>query len=328
MEKSILYRKGIASALIILFIFMSVSQSSGTIAKKSNKLIFSENSTICGFTTDFETGEPIEEANICFFIQDDQGNHYDYETWSNETGFYIIENVAAGHCHEYGAHASGYHFYWKGNIDIGENETVWVNMSMYPFQPETSKVCGYVFDNFTGKPIFNASLVLHWWDIHSQLTYNGTTSDKNGFYTMNLGAGHFDVSVEKWGYIGKYSYQYEIGDFETIWINFSLDKELIVDILKPKNGIYYKNEMIIPFYFPIIIGPVDLEIDVTLNSGIPIDHVEILIDGISKYNFTTEPYIYHWNEKTPLRFRHKLEIIAHRNYASDATKELMVWKFF
>ena len=328
MEKSILYRKGIASALIILFIFMSVSQSSGTIVKKSIKPIFSENSTICGFTTDFETGEPIEGAIISFFIQDDQGNHYDYETWSNETGFYIIENVAAGYCHEYGAHASGYHFYWKGNIDIGENETVWVNMSMYPFQPETSKVCGYVFDNFTGKPIFNASLFLHWWDIHSQLTYNGTTSDKNGFYTMNLGAGHFDVSAEKWGYIGELSYHYEIGDNETIWINFSLDKELIVEILNPRNGIYYKNKMIIPFYFPIIIGPVDLEINVTLNYGNPIDHVEILIDGISKYNFTTEPYIYHWDEKTPLRFRHKLEIIAHRNYASDESKELMVWKFF
>ena len=68
MEKSILYRKGIVSALIILFIFMSVIQSFGTIAKKSNKLIFSENSTICGFTTDFETGEPIEGAIISFFI--------------------------------------------------------------------------------------------------------------------------------------------------------------------------------------------------------------------------------------------------------------------
>ena len=329
MKRPILYSKGIALAVIILFICMSGIQSTGTrIVSKLNLESYSENSIICGFMTDFETGEPIEEANICFFIQDDQGNHYDYETWSNETGFYIIENVAAGYCHEYGAHASGYHFYWKGNIDIGENETVWVNMSMYPFQPETSKVCGYVFDNFTGKPIFNASLFLHWWDIHSQLTYNGTTSDKNGFYTMNLGAGHFDVSAEKWGYIGELSYHYEISDNETIWINFSLDKAIHVDLLKPKNGIYYKNEMIIPFYFPIIIGPVDLEIDVTLNSGIPIDHVEILIDGISKYNFTTEPYIYHWNEKTPLRFRHKLEIIAHRNYASDESKELMVWKFF
>ena len=76
------------------------------------------------------------------------------------------------------------------------------------------------------------------------------------------------------------------------------------------------------------IGPVDLEIDVTLNSGIPIDNVEILIDGISKYNFTTGPYIYHWNEKNPFRFRHKLEIIVHRNWDSDGIKELKVWKFF
>ncbi|MCK4996506.1 MAG: hypothetical protein KAR55_06420 [Thermoplasmatales archaeon] len=328
MERSILHRKGIVSALIILFIFMSVIQSFGTIAKKSNKLIFSENSAICGFTTDFETGEPIEEANICFFIHDDQGNHYDYETWSNETGFYIIENVAAGYCHEYGAHASGYHFYWTGNIDIGENETVWVNMSMYPRQPETSKVCGYVIDNLTGECIYDAPVYTMWFDIHGQLTYNGTYSKENGFYSINLGPGYFSVETAAEAYINQIFFWDDLGDNETVWFNFSLDPEITIEIIKPKNGIYFKNKMIFPFYFPIIIGPVDIEINVILNGGDPIDHVEILIDGISKYNFTSEPYIYYWNEKAPLRFRHEMEVIAHRKWDSDASKELMVWKFF
>ena len=329
MEKQILFRKGIALVVIILFICMSAIQSTSTrIVSKSNMVTYSENSTICGFTTDFETGEPIEEANICFFIQDDQGNHYDYETWSNETGFYIIENVAAGYCHEYGAHASGYHFYWTGNIDIGENETVWVNMSMYPRQPETSKVCGYVIDNLTGECIYDAPVYTMWFDVHGQLTYNGTYSKENGFYSINLGPGYFSVKTAAEAYINQIFFYDDLGDNETVWFNFSLDPEITIEIIKPKNGIYFKNKMIFPFYFPIIIGPIDIEINVSLYGGEPIDHVEILIDDNSKYNFTSEPYVYHWDDITFLKIRHKIEVIAHRKEDSDASKELKVWKFF
>ena len=113
-----------------------------------------------------------------------------------------------------------------------------------------------------------------------------------------------------------------------MWFNFSLDPEIIIEILKPNNGFYFRNKMIFPFYFPIIFGPVDIEISVIVNGGNPIDHIEILIDDSSKYNFTTAPYLYQWNEKTPLRFRYEIKVIAHRKWDPDASKEFKVWKFF
>ena len=323
-------QKCLAVAVILLFIGMCVVPSTGTrIVSKSNMVTYSENSTICGFLTDFETGEPITEAWIDFFTEDYQGNDYWYEAWPNENGFYIIENVAAGYCYEYGANAYGYHFYWGTEpFEIPENETVWVNMSMYPLQPETSKVCGFITNNYTGEPIFNISVILHWFDIWHYINYNGTKTDENGFYSMNLGAGRCYVYIDDEAYIPNGSVTYYIDDYETVWINISLEPELIVEIIKPDNGFYFKNKMIFPFCFPIIIGPIDVEINVTLNAGNPIEQVEVLIDGISKHNFTTVPYIYHWDEKTPFRFRHKLEIIAHRNWDSECAKEIEVWKFF
>ena len=330
MEKPLRYRRGITLTVIVLFISMGVIQSTGTNIKISNKETYSENSTICGYITDFETGEPIFEAQVVFFTEDYQGHYYDYEVLSDENGYYIVENVAAGNCIDYGAWATGYHMYFGyPNFEIPENETVWVNMSMYPLQPETSEVRGYVYDNYTGKPIFNLEIVMHWFDIYDLLNYNGSQTDENGYYSMNVGAGRFGVYTYTDDYIVLwYPIMYNVSDYELFWINFSLDPVITIKVLKPENGIYYKNKKIFPIKFPIIIGPIDIEFNVTLHEGYPIDHVEILIDGVSKQNYTTEPYIYHWDEKTPFRFRHTIKIIAHREYYNNRERELEVWKFF
>jgi hypothetical protein len=284
---------------------------------------------ICGFVTDFETGESIVEAWLDFFIDDNQGTHYDYSTISDENGYYIIENVTAGICYEFGAHSGGYHFYWgTGGFEVPENVTIWLNISMYPRQPEASIICGYVKDNLTGECFNNATIYTMWWDIHGQLTYNGTYSKENGFYTINLGAGFVWIETATEAYINQLFSVDDLGDNETVWRNFSLDPEVNIEIIKPKNGFYLKNKMFFPFYFPIIIGPVDIEINVSLYGGNPIDHVEILIDGISKFNFTSEPYVYHWDVITFLKIRHKIEVIGHRLGDSDTSKGLEVWKFF
>ena len=332
MEKSSLYRKGIAVFVIVLFIGIGVIQSTGTNIKITNKEKYSENSTICGYITDFETGEPIYQAWIEFFIDDYQGNHYDYYAESDENGFYIVENVVTGYCVEYMARKSSYHAYFGyGGFDIPENATVWVNMSMFPRQPETSEVRGYVYDNYTGKPIYNLQIVMHWFDINGQLSYNGSFTDENGYYSMNMGAGRFSVHTYTDDYIVQWAGMYNVSDYELFWINFSLDPVITIKILKPENGIYFKNKKIFPFKFPIIIGPIGIEFNVTLIEGYyPIDHVELLIDNVSKQNYTyaTEPYIYHWDNKTPFRFRHTIKIIAHREYYNNRERELEVWKFF
>ena len=329
-------KKLLVFGVIVLFLGLAIAPSTGTIKEKISSIQTnldrdtpSENSIICGFIIDFETNDSIAEAFIYFTIEVYQGNYYSYDTFTNETGFYYIENIVTGLVAEYGAYANGYHEYWgQDDIEIGENETVWVNMTMYPFQPETSLLCGYVKDATFGKPIYNASVYLHWSDINNQLTYNGSITDETGFYSIHLGAGSFQAYAVKFGYIDDWSYNNNIGDYETIWINFSMTLELEIDILKPKHGIYINNKMITAFFVPVIIGTVDVEVNVTLNGGNPIDHVEIIIDGVSENNLTSEPYTYQWNEKTPFRFRHLIEVIAHRNWASNSSKKLIVWKLF
>jgi len=329
MERQNIFRKGFALVIFVFFIFLSTVQSTETVINKSKMFYYPENSTICGFVTDFETGEPIFKADIEFFVEDYQGNDYDYWVFSDKNGYYIVENVSAGLCVEYGAYKTGYHFYWgMGQFDIPENETVWVNMSMYPRQPETSKVCGYVYDNYTGKPIFNVSMALHWFDIHGKLTYNGTQTDENGYYSMNFGAGSCDICTIIDEYIDQIIFLGYVFDNETYWANFSLDPEIRIKINKPEEGVYFKNKKIFPFFVPLIIGPIDIEFNVTLVEGYPIDHVEILIDGVSKQNYTSEPYVYQWYEMTPFRFRHTIKVIAHREWYGNRIRELEVWKFF
>jgi hypothetical protein len=328
--------------VIITYLIISTILSSTISSSFSSKDVFlrnnlnakyescTGNSVICGFVTDYETNESIQEAQITFYVNDSQGNYYDYKTLSNESGFYLIEHVVAGLCFEYGAIADGYHFNWGegGPFDIGDNETVWVNFSMYPLQPETSKVCGYVCDSYTGDPISNVSVTVHWFDIHDQLNYCGDNSDENGFYFINLGAGKFDIYTDSEDYIDQWLSRFNISDYETMWVNFSLNPEIIIEFISPLNGAYYKNKMIFPFLFPLIIGQIDIEINVTLYEGNSIDYVEILIDNISKYNYTSEPYIYNWSEKTPFKFRHTIKIIANRYGYFETSKKLWVWKLF
>jgi hypothetical protein len=212
-------------------------------------------------------------------------------------------------------------------MTISENETVWVNMSLLPIQPETSKICGFLTYNYTGQPVSNITVRLHWFDIWHHINYNSSRTDENGFYSINLGAGRCCVYVDNETYYVPDNKEYYIDDYETLWVNLTLAPRLYVEISKPENGIYLNNNMIIPFYFPLIIGPVDIEINVKVNSGYQMDHLEILIDNDYKQSFEEEPFIYHWDEKTPFRFYHEIEVIAHRRYDSDASAVLRIWKF-
>ena len=70
MERSILFRKGVIFAIIVLIFSITIIPSPGKKILKNNPIGNPENSTICGFTTDYQTGEPIKNADIMFFIQE------------------------------------------------------------------------------------------------------------------------------------------------------------------------------------------------------------------------------------------------------------------
>ncbi|KAA0006622.1 MAG: DUF4838 domain-containing protein [Thermoplasmata archaeon] len=65
-----------------------------------------------------------------------------------------------------------------------------------------------------------------------------------------------------------------------------------VRIVKPKNGIYVMDRYILPFNFPIIIGKITVEAEISGNAK----KVEFYVDNELKYEDESPPYQWQWNE--------------------------------
>jgi len=183
---------------------------------------FSESSVIMGYVTDELTGEPINGAEVDVYWADDKDHNSYNNTYSDSSGFYSI-NVAAGiidpdySCEGYFSSCS-----WD-QYNIGEQEVMWFNVSLYPKPPESSVIMGYVTDELTGEPINGAEVEVNWEGDGDHYDYNYTFSDSFGFYCMNVPAGVIDLNYRHENYFISYYYdQYDIGEQEVMWLNASL----------------------------------------------------------------------------------------------------------
>ncbi len=88
-----------------------------------------ENSVVCGYITDKETGNPINDAQIEFeWIDIISGHDYENETHTDSSGFYCI-NIAAGELY-HDIHRWGYDYYNPYRQDSKENEVLWMNVTL------------------------------------------------------------------------------------------------------------------------------------------------------------------------------------------------------
>jgi parallel beta-helix repeat protein len=103
---------------------------------------------------------------------------------------------------------------------------------------------------------------------------------------------------------------------------------ITVEITKPeKRFIYISNNKFIPFLTTIIIGNIDIEVNAfEYKPGLDIERVEFYIDNDLKNTDTSHPYSWLWDEFSI--FRHTLRIVAYNTNGENASKELVVWKFF
>ncbi|HEC87039.1 MAG TPA: hypothetical protein ENI49_04135, partial [Thermoplasmatales archaeon] len=95
-------------------------------------------------------------------------------------------------------------------------------------------------------------------------------------------------------------------------------------ITKPEKALYIVNNKILSLFTPLIIGSIDIEVNVF--EELDINHVEFYIDDKFKANDTTEPYVWTWDEKT--FGRHTIKVIAYDNAGNHVSKQITVWKFF
>ena len=282
-----------------------------------------ENSVVHGYVTDEETGDPIEGAYVNLDWQDDQGHYYGNYTYTDSSGYYRM-NVAAGRIDLY-ARADGYYSEHTDNYDIGEYETLQIDIALYPKPPENSVVHGYVTDEETGDPIEDAYVNLDWQDDQGHYDCNYTYTDSSGYYRMNVAAGRIDLYASADGYYSEYTDNYDIGEYETLWINMSMERELTeVEIIKPQKALYMNNNKLLRLFITtIVIG--DIDIEVYASDGV--SHVEFYMDGKLQKTDYNWPYVWTWDERSFLRHRHKLKVIAYDKFGGTASDKLVVWKF-
>lgn len=91
---------------------------------------------------------------------------------------------------------------------------------------------------------------------------------------------------------------------------------------KPWKGIYIFNNRILPFFTTVVIGSVDIDINITDESGV--EYAALYIDGNEVSNFTAPPYVWTWSEKT--FGKHEIKIVATDIFGNTATAEFTVWK--
>ncbi len=96
-----------------------------------------------------------------------------------------------------------------------------------------------------------------------------------------------------------------------------------VTIMQPENAIYLLNKKIIPFFFPLVLGRIDVEATVRFINQSDVDRVEFFIDNLLQSVDTTAPYQYQWSKRS-FGF-HQIKVVAYQNNVS-VSDEISVCK--
>jgi hypothetical protein len=285
-----------------------------------------ENSVLCGYIKDNETGDPVEGAEIELFWEGDIEQFYLNETFSDHNGFYSID-VAAGEI-DLEVDAIGYFRVHLDNIIIADFETLWANFSLQSLPPESAVVCGYISDKNSSAPINNARIIFEWNNITTDKSYeNETFTDSSGFYYINIAPGELYHDIRKSGHDYYNPYRIDAIENEIQWFNITLEENIVeIDIAKPLRAFYINNKRVIPYTRARIIGNIDIEAYVHEDwwGGGSADKVEIYVDGELKASFTEEPYVWSWTEKT--FGKHIIKVVAYDDEGKSYFKEIEVYK--
>ena len=182
-------------------------------SKWQNFTLFSfpdDNVKLYGYIYDNETDEPIKNATIMVYFENDKWYGSNYTT-TNESGYYEI-NLLGGKI-EVEIFAKHYYYKFDQFLLITDTEKIYY-LDAYP--EETAILKGYVRD-FYGIPITNAQIIA------SNISYaytNYTFSDLTGYYEMNLIEGNYSIISTANGYLSNQKFIYVDG---IQWLNISLD---------------------------------------------------------------------------------------------------------
>jgi len=97
-----------------------------------------------------------------------------------------------------------------------------------------------------------------------------------------------------------------------------------VKIINPKSAIYLAGKVITPYFFPVIVG--NIEIQATAEDDLEIERLEFYINDEYIANCTEDPYIFLWNE---ISFgKYTINAVAYDSVGKIGEDILTVLKFF
>jgi len=178
-----------------------------------------ETGCIRGYVNDSTTAQPILGAEIDLNGWTNDNEQYENFTTTDSNGFFEI-NVPSGR-YRINIDADEYYSWRSWGLNIGDNETEWVNISLTPHEPENAHIVGYVLDNVTQEPIQGAEIDVEWSSGH-QGYRNDTYTDETGYYSINIAAGEIELDISAEGYFEKRFEDFDIQAEQTIWKNASM----------------------------------------------------------------------------------------------------------
>lgn len=188
-----------------------------------------ETAFVFGYVTDSLTNEPIAEAEVYLYWEDEFDHDESNWTYTGTNGYYEMK-VAAGIFNLY-FYADNYFTERVYDIEISDYETIQLDFSMDAEPLETVLVKGYVLDSETDEPIIDASVDLYWEDEFDHGDSNYTRTDANGSFEMHAAPGLIHFSISKNGYFYERTEDYSVEDYETIELNFLLDPKPVETVL-------------------------------------------------------------------------------------------------
>ena len=175
-----------------------------------------ENSTVQGSVEDPEEN-PVPNAEVGLWDPVNEGWN---GVMTNESGYYILY-TPPGYFY-FNVRKDGFMDY-HSDINIGENEEMWVNVSLSLRPPEPCTLKGVV-KNEIEVPLNAHVRVEEHAEGEEPTWWNDTGTDENGYFEMNTISGNLEMRCDAPGYMGS-STKVSMVEGQVTWQNITLSKK-------------------------------------------------------------------------------------------------------
>jgi ABC-type lipoprotein release transport system permease subunit len=151
-----------------------------------------ESASVQGYVIDPLTGDPV---NGTFYVGLWNYSILHYNSTTTSNGYYFLNTIPG----EFTIRGTDYVEFITDykQVVVQQNFSVWQNLSLAPDPVEDVQFSGFVYDNLSGHPLFDARISINNYD---RPYGRGIETDILGYFETNIASGNTSVRVSKDGY--------------------------------------------------------------------------------------------------------------------------------